>query len=261
VLFFYRFWGLIPIPAQVLILTAAPLAGVAGAWFASRRETTLYFTSLISLVAFAAFVLDLNVMGSIFDVAPTPNAFLAWALFAFALAWRFGLRLLHAAGLVCGMAWVAALLMSLAGAWWGEFFQRPETVVAAGLLVVGAPRRRDFAATHRLTGWLAVFLAALFLSFSGDSFLPWERNTMEMVYQVAGMAGTAAVIWAGIRRQWTESVNLGATFFVIFLFVRLADWWWDWMPKYLFFLLTGLIAIGLLMAFCRVRGRLKETRA
>jgi len=77
---------------------------------------------------------------------------------------------------------------------------------------------------------------------------------------MAGMAGTAAVIWAGIRRQWKETVNLAATFFVIFLFVRLVDWWWDWMPKYLFFFLAGLIAIGLLLAFRGLRGKLKEAR-
>ena len=260
VLFFYQFWGLIPIPAQLLVVTAAPLAGMAGARFASRHETTPYFTSLISLVAFAAFVLDLSVLGSIFNLVPTPHALLAWAVFAFALAWRFGLRLVMAAGLVCGMGWVAALLMSFTGAWWAEFGARPETVLAAGLLVLAAPCRRDFASTHRLTGWLAVFLAALFLSFSGDSFLPLEKKTAEKLYQMAGMAGNAAVIWAGIRRQWKETVNLTATFFVIFLFVRLVDWWWDWMPKYLFFFLAGLIAIGLLLAFRGLRGKLKEAR-
>jgi len=44
----------------------------------------------------------------------------------------------------------------------------------------------------------------------------------------------------------------------VFLFVRLHAWWWHWMPKYLFFLLLGLIAIGLLLVFRRIRTRLGE---
>jgi hypothetical protein len=72
------------------------------------------------------------------------------------------------------------------------------------------------------------------------------------------MAGGAAAIWFGTRRNWKETVNLGAAAFLIFLYIRLAEWWWDWMPKYLFFLLVGLISVGLLLAFRFVRGRARE---
>jgi uncharacterized membrane protein len=253
VLFFYRFWGSIPVPIQVLLLLAAPLAGMAGAEFAVRRETAPYFTSLIALVAFAAFVLDLNALGSVFNLTPTPHALLAWCVFGVALAYRFGLRLLLAAGLVCGMGWVAALATSFAGLW-TEFFQRPETIIAAGLLAAAAPRREHFAATHRLTGLLAVFLAILLLSFDGGTFLTVGRREAERLYQLAGLVGAAAAIWLGVRRQWNETVNLGAGAFVVFLYIRLFDWWWDWMPKYLFFLVVGLVSIGLLLAFRRLRG-------
>ena len=53
-------------------------------------------------------------------------------------------------------------------------------------------------------------------------------------------------------------VNLGVAAFIVFLFVRLYAWWWQWMPKYLFFLVLGLIAFGLLLVFRRVRTRLAE---
>ena len=254
VLFFYRFWGSIPVPLQVVLLLAAPLAALAGAEFTARRETAPYFTSLVALVAFAAFVLDLNALGAVFNLTPTPHALLAWAVFAVALAYRFGLRLLLAAGLVCGMGWIAALVTSFAGLW-TEFFQRPETVIAAGLMAAAAPRRAYFAPTHRLTGLLAVFLAVLVLSFDGGTFLTVGRREAERLYQLAGLTGAAAAIWVGVRRQWNETVNLGAAAFVVFLYIRLFDWWWDWMPKYLFFLVVGLISIGLLVAFRRLRGR------
>ena len=47
--------------------------------------------------------------------------------------------------------------------------------------------------------------------------------------------------------------NLGATFFAIYLYTKLFDWWWEWMPKYLFFLALGLLAIILLLVLKRLR--------
>jgi hypothetical protein len=39
------------------------------------------------------------------------------------------------------------------------------------------------------------------------------------------------------------------------------DLWWNSMPKYLFFLLIGLIAIALVAVFKRLRGRLRSVPA
>jgi hypothetical protein len=50
-------------------------------------------------------------------------------------------------------------------------------------------------------------------------------------------------------------VNLGSLCFVVFLYIRLNDWWWDWMPKYLFCLILGLLSLGLLALFARIRAR------
>jgi hypothetical protein len=51
-------------------------------------------------------------------------------------------------------------------------------------------------------------------------------------------------------------VNTGVTFFVIFLYTKFYDWWWEWMPKYLFFLVVGMTAVLLLLVFRRLRTRL-----
>ena len=50
-------------------------------------------------------------------------------------------------------------------------------------------------------------------------------------------------------------VNTGTAFFTLFLFFRLIDWWWDAIPKYVFFLLIGAVAIGLVAVFKRLRSR------
>jgi hypothetical protein len=261
-LLFYRFWGLLVTPAQVAILIAAPLLGLAAMDFASRRERTLYFTALIGLVTFACFVLDLWVLGQLFNITPSPNAFLAWGVFALILAYIYGLRLPLAAGLICLIVFFAATLMSLTGAWWTGFWERPETILIPGILIALAPllmanrKHEEFAGAYRLIGLLAVFGVILGLWHDGGaSWLPFEHKTVERTYQLLAFLAAAAVIWVGIRFDLRGTVNLGAAYFVICLYLKLVDWWWDWMPKYLFFFVVGAIAIALLTAFRKLRER------
>ena len=56
VLFFQRFWGLLSTPVQVAVVWIAPLAALAGAVATARVERTLYFTALLSILAFGCFV-------------------------------------------------------------------------------------------------------------------------------------------------------------------------------------------------------------
>jgi hypothetical protein len=72
-------------------------------------------------------------------------------------------------------------------------------------------------------------------------------------YEVAGFLASALAIWIGARREWPDTVNTGITFFVIFLYTKFFDWWWDVMPKYLFFLVLGLAAILILLVLKRLR--------
>jgi hypothetical protein len=102
----------------------------------------------------------------------------------------------------------------------------------------------------------------LFLSAQGqNSYLPLDDKAVEHFYQMFGVVAAAASVWIGIRQNWTGVVNAGTAFFTIFLFFRLIDWWWDWMPKYLFFLVIGLVAIGLVAVFKRLRVRMRSVAA
>ncbi len=259
-LFFFRFWGLLNTPLQVGILLATPVLLVFAAEFVSRRERTLYFTSLIALVAFAAFVLNLNVLGTIFNLTSSPGAFLAWGLFALALAYRFSLRLLLIAGLGCLMIWFAAVVSEAAGIFWIAMPARPEPFILAGLLIFAAGglhgRRAhpEFPDVYRMLGVACAGLAMLALAAKiSTSYLLTSETGVAALYQALGMAGMAAAIWFGARRGFTDVVNLAASFFVLLLYCRLFQWWWDWMPKYLFFLIIGGISLGLLAVFRKVR--------
>lgn len=260
VLFLARYLGSWPAWVQVVVLVAIPLALTFATEFAAVREKTLYYSALLSLVAFAAFVADLFLLGSIFNLAPTPNALAVWGLFGLALAYHFGVRLVLAAGLVSLLGWLSAAPGSWLGLWQLDFEHRPENAMLAGVLFMAAPmalrheRRSEFPAVYRLVGMFGVFLPMLFLSADGyNSYLRWDSETIQHFYQVAGVISAGAVVWIGIRRNWSGMVNTGTAFFTVFLFFRLIDWWWDAVPKYVFFLLIGVVAIGVVAVFKRLR--------
>jgi uncharacterized membrane protein len=69
---------------------------------------------------------------------------------------------------------------------------------------------------------------------------------------------SAGAIWLGIRQNWQDVVNTGNVFFTIFLYTKFYDWWWEWMPKYLFFLLVALTAIVMLLIFKRLRDAISD---
>lgn len=265
--FFYRFWGLLDTPAQVAILVGAPMVAVWGVDFTARREKTHYFASLFGLIAFTSFVLNLFVLGTIFNITPSQNAFLVWGVFALILAYALGLRLMLVAGMTCVLGYLAATVGTWGGCYWLSFGERPENFLIAGILLVAAgslPHRRydDFPNLYRGYGLLTVFIAILILSNWGQgSYLPWSSGFIEAIYQVLGFFLSGGVIAVGIRRQWPGLTNLGSTFFVLYLYTKFFDWWWDWMPKYLFFLVLGLCAILLLLVLKRLRAAARGGRA
>ncbi|HUJ22321.1 MAG TPA: hypothetical protein VLX58_12395 [Bryobacteraceae bacterium] len=265
VLFFLRFWGLLGLPAQVAVLVATPLVMLAATDFAARRERTLYYASLLSVVAFGAFVLNLNVLGSIFNLTPSRGALLAWGLFGLLLAFTYRLQLPLAAGLVCLASYLAACFSSWSGAHWLSFAEKPENFLLSGLILIAVPvlhlqrRYAEFDWLYSTLGLLTLFLIVLILSEWGAfSYLPMRRSTVEVIYQVSGFAGAGLTLWIGIRWRHASVVNLGAVFFALLLYLRFYHWWWDWMPGYLFFLVVGLISIGLLALFRKLRSRVSE---
>ncbi len=266
--FFYRFWGVLSTSLQVLILAAAPLLAVGAMEIAARREKISYFTTLAGLIAFASFVLNLSLLGHIFSITPSQNALLVWGGFALALAYGYDLHLLLVTGILCLLAYLSATTGTWRGLYWLSFGERAENFIPAGLLLFAVPavlphrRFPEFPGFYRVFGLLAVLLAILILSHWGrGSYLPWQPDSVETVYVILGFVASALVIWTGIHWRWQGVTNLGSTFFVVQLYTKFFDWWWDWMPKYLFFLLLGLIAVLLLLVFQRLRAHLREATA
>jgi uncharacterized membrane protein len=264
VTFFLHVWGYLDTPVQVVVLALAPVIALAGTELAARRERTLYFASLMSLVTLACFITNLAVLGRIFNITSSENALLAWGAFALLVAYRYGLRLQLFLGLILVIGYGVAMLTARLGHHWLDFDRRPEHIAIMGVAMFVLPsflhheRRAEFPAVYRLVGSLAYFVAILSLCEWGKtSYLPFDAKTVELGYELLGLASAAGAIALGIVRQWDGVVNTGSVFFVIFLYCRLYHWWWDVMPKYAFFAVIGAIAIVLAIAFKRVRERLK----
>jgi uncharacterized membrane protein len=265
VLFLHRIWGLIPSLAQVSSLIVMPLVFLFVADVIFRRGGARYYVGLLACAAFAAFVMGTTAMGDTFNLSGTPQCLLSWALFAGLTAYAYGLPLLLGAALLLFGFYPAALGLALTGGWWPNFMDRPAWILpTAALIYAGAScvKRRDaddFSMTYRMCGAGLGLVALMVLSKQGDlccSALP--GGSKEGIYQLIGLAVSAGVVWHGLRLRKGPLVNLGSLAFVIFMIVRLQAWWWDWMPKYLFCLIIGLIALSLLLVFRRLRARMWE---
>jgi uncharacterized membrane protein len=257
---FYQFWGRLGTALQVTILIGASGVSYGATLWIRTRDDNGYFTKLAALVAFACFVLNVRMMGEIYNITPSDKALLPWAAYAFLLAYLCDLRLLLAAGLLCATAFIAARAGEFAGLYWLEFGERPENFFPAAVVIFVVPllitqsRYAGFAQSYRIMGLLAFFLPMLVLAHWGDgSYATLEPQTIEHLYQVLGFLSAGAAIALGVRRHWPDVVNTSVTFFIVFLYTKFYDWWWEAMPKYLFFLVLGLTALLTLFVLRRLR--------
>jgi uncharacterized membrane protein len=259
---FRQFWDRFSTAIQVTVLIGAALGAFGATLWIQGRESSGYFTKLAAMVAFACFAINIALLGHIFNITPSDKALVPWAAFALLLAYTCDLRLLLAAGILCIIAWISARTGTFSGMYWLHFGERPENFFPAAAILFLVPqvvphgRVSGFGPIYRVFALLTLFLPMLILANWGRvSYLDLDENLVEGFYQVMGFVLSAAAIWLGARRNWGEVVNTGSTFFVIFLYTKFFDWWWESMPKYLFFLVLGLTAVLLLVIMRRLRAK------
>lgn len=259
---FRQFWDRFSTAVQVVVLVGAALGTFGATLWIQARESSGYFTKLAAMVAFACFVINIALLGQIFNITPSDKALLPWAAFALLLAYTCDLRLLLAAGILCIIAWISARTGTWSGMYWLHFGERPENFFPAAVILFLVPqliphgRFTGFGPIYRVFALLTLFLPILVLANYGRvSYLDLEEDPIEGFYQVMGFVLSAGAIWLGARRHWGEVVNTGSVFFVIFLYTKFFDWWWEIMPKYLFFLVLGLTAVLLLFIMRRLRAK------
>ena len=82
---------------------------------------------------------------------------------------------------------------------------------------------------------------------------PLAVATVEIVYQLLSFVLAGLAIVVGARRGWREVEVAGIVFLVLLLLARFFDWWWDFLPRWLFFLVIGALSVALLLALRRLR--------
>ncbi len=258
--FFNQIWGVISIPLQIGILTIAPIAALVATDAIAKRERGGYFTSIAALFAFACLVLDQILLGATFNQTQPVWELLAWGAFAMVLAEGYRLPLLRVVGLVLLATFVNALVAVRAAVYWPNFLEHPEGLIPAGVLLlalrlfVARRMRPGFAVIDRVLGLIFLLFPMLLLAITGSmSYLPFDPDHISVGYQILGFGVSAGAIALGVARRFRDSVYCGALFFVVFLYVKFAQWWWDWMPKYLFFLIVAATAMAVLWALKRLR--------
>ena len=257
--FFFRIWDALGTPAQVVFLVAAPMVALAAMIVAGRIEKTRYVASICALVACGAFVLETVALARLFNLRESPHVLGFWSVFALtvALPWRF--KIPYALGSLALAAYLAALTFEVVGAPWNHAVERPEPLVAAAALLLVAHRVvPDMAPVARgVLLVLMLFPLLLLSSARGLSLLPIDIDAARVVYQVISFVVACAIIAAALKYGQLETLAIGSTFAGLFIVTRFVDWWWDWMPKYLFFLIMASVAIGWLWALRVARRRLE----
>lgn len=257
---FYQYWGYFGTAAQVTILIGAPLLSLAVALGVTRFDSSGYYAKLAALVSFISWVLNIVMLGSIFNLTPSPNAFAVFALYGFLLAYLLQVRLLLAAALICSFIFIGAKFGTWMGSYWVYVGEYPEHFFIPALLFFALPfwfnqeQFHGFASIYQLLSVIVFFVALLILANWGQgSYLHWPVSIIEGCYQVLGFVASGLLVLFGMRTHKARLMLAGNVFFALFLYTKFFDWWWDWLPKYLFFLLIALTAIVALMVFNRLR--------
>jgi hypothetical protein len=257
-----RFWGRMDVPLQATLLCAFPLMALVGVELAAQRERTLYIASIFALVANGTYWLAIFVLGEVLNVPIPALALWGGALFGLALALPYGFRLLLGGALVAFLLALSGSVFQAAGVPWTAAMEFPEPLTAAAFLLLAvAPRfgaiHQSFGPVTRAVAFTVGFLGLLLLSIAGPaSLLPTPVGVTELIYQGLMLLASVGALLVGVRRQWPETVYIAAVALTIFLFGRFVDWFWDAIPRFVFFLLLAAMAFAWLLALRRLRTRL-----
>lgn len=264
---FYQYWGYFSTPLQIALLSLAPLLGFAAAVAVRQRDASGYYAKLVALVSFACLVLQVVMLGQIFNMTASPNALALFAIYGFLLAYLLQVRLLLVTAMACTFAFIGAKLGTWGGGYWLYFGEKPEHFLLPAALLFCVPlvasqhRYHGFSGLYQQLSVIAFFVAVLILSnWGGASYLPWNSSIIEGFYQLVGFVAAALLVLYGLRSGQARLMLTGNVFFALFLFTKFFDWWWDWLPKYLFFLLIALTAILAIMVFNRLH-KLQQQKA
>jgi hypothetical protein len=265
-LFVSSHWGALALVPQLALVTLPSLLLIALTHVAAARERSGYVASLLATVAAIAFAINLGTLAQLFNLPDSRTALLAVGALAMLLAYGYGLTL----PLVVGIGGIGGWLWTLGAIplhlWWRDGFGVIEPLLLVGLVTLTAPAwlpgPAKFAGWYRGLGATALVVGLLAVENYGrlSAFTTVNPHAIEIAYKLIGaVVLTALVVW-GIRRDDRLVVQIGSAGAVLYLFMRLVDWFWDLVPRWLFFLLVGAFALAVLLTLRRLRRVQVEAR-
>ncbi|MFT6270122.1 MAG: hypothetical protein ACJAVV_002951 [Alphaproteobacteria bacterium] len=267
---FFQFWGEFTTTTQVIALVTTSIATFVATCVIAKRDTSGYYTKIIGLISLACFVLNIYMYGQMFNITPSPNAFFVWALYGFMLAYLCKARVLLVASILSLTGFLSMYFGTWSGIYFINFSEQPENILMASVFIFCMPfvvnklasingfytlnLFTHFDKVYRVMGLILFFMPILVLSNWGQgSYITADPDIIEGVYQILGFVAAGLTIYLGIRKQWRHVNITGNIFFILFLYTKFFDWWWEWLPKYLFFFVVGALSIALLLILKRLR--------
>lgn len=252
-------WGQLSLPLQLALVVVPTLILVALTHLAARREPSGYVASLLATVAVIAFFTNLGTLGALFNLPDSRTALLLVGAFAMLLAYGYGLTL----PLLCGIVGVGGWLWTLGaipfGLWWRDGFGMIEPLLLVGSLALFVPavirQPAHFAGWWRGMGASVLVLGLLLVEQNGrmSAFTGLDVHTIEIGYKLLGAVVLTGLVAWGIRHDQRPVMQIASAGAVLFLFLRLVDWFWALVPKWLFFLLVGGFALAVLLVLRQLR--------
>jgi hypothetical protein len=246
-------WGQLALPLQLALVSVPTLLLVALTHLAARNEPSGYVASLLATVAVIAFFTNLTTLGALFNLPDSRTALLLVGGFAMLLAYGYGLTLPLIPGIIGIGAWLWTLGAIPLGLWWRDGITVVEPLLLVGALALLVPavvrKPERFAAWYRGMGTAILVLGLLTVEQVGQAsaFTSVDAHTIEIIYKILGAVILTGLIAWGIRRDHRIVMQIASGGAVLFLFLRLVDWFWALVPKWLFFLLVGAFALGILL--------------
>lgn len=256
---FYQFFMEIDVYLQVTILIATPVIFLCLS-LSLMKKREIYYAKISASISLVSFALNLFLLIRIFNLPYSPNIIFILSSFAFLLAYACKTRLLLILALISISNFIVIKISASNGIYWGGFSERLELFFIPAILLflfcefVSQKRFYGFESTYRTIALIMAFTPMLLLSIWGQgSYIELSADMVEVIYQVVGIMFSILVIWIGVKRDWKGIINIGCVFLAILLYIRIFDWWWSWMPKYLFFFTLGLFSLLLIMVFKRIQ--------
>jgi hypothetical protein len=246
--------------AKLLLVWIPPVLLAAATEVAARRESTGYVANILATVGTIALAVATVATLNLYERGPTRYQFLVVGAYALFLAYRHRLIMPLLIGVTAAGAWLWSLASFTRGSDFQEAFRfaEPAVIVGAIALALGTIRKQDpaeFRLIWRFGGVVAICWSLLVLGVAGETSWFGPGNIVEGSYQALGAIVFVAMVWYGLRIDDQVLARSGGTALLLFLLFRMFDWFWDAIPDWLFFLMVGALAFGVLLTLRRLRAR------